>query len=135
MSNGANEFGVTFPQIRWIERVIRNHDNVIDVKRTKDILFTIERKYGDVIELVCIDEYTCGIIRVYEVLEYFESVNIIYVGGIWNGYTEDAKEYCLSSSVGLFNSGEIDGALFKKKYWDFYKRDDKGNPTYPYKVA
>lgn len=130
MTNGSNDFGVTFPQIQFLSRVLGTHKAVESVERRKDIQFDIATSQGNKLRLVCVNEYTCGLARVLEVLEAFPGTNIIYVGGAWNGYTMQAKEYCIESNVGLFNSSEISGALFRKDYWRYHKRDREGNPTY-----
>jgi hypothetical protein len=121
MSNGANNFGVEFERIMWIERLLRQHPNVVAVERTRDIVFDIGRKGGSAIRLVCLDEYTCGIARVLEVLDTFSGTNLIYVGGVWNGYTWEAKEYCLDAQIGLYNTGEMNGALHRNDFWAYHR--------------
>ncbi len=130
MSNGSNDFGVNFPAIKWLENVISKHVNVEEFRRTNDIQFDLTRKRGEEVRLICLDEYTCGLARVYEVLDAFPGSNIIYVGGNWNSYTTEAKEYCLDSKLGLYNSNEINGALHKDDYWNFYQKNREGNPIY-----
>lgn len=131
MSNGSNGFGVTFAQISWIKRLLERHDNVAGVTRTNDIQFEVERKRGRPIRLVCLDEYTCGLARVLEVQEAFPGVDLIYVGGAWNSYTGEAKEYCLAAGIGLFNTTEMNGALYRDDFWTYHKKDKDGNPVYP----
>ncbi len=133
MSNGAKNFGVGFDRIMWIERLLRQHPNVEAVERTRDIIFDIGRERGSAIRLVCLDEYTCGIARVLEVLDTFPGTNLIYVGGVWNGYTWEAKEYCLDAHIGLYNTGEMNGALHRNDFWAYHKKDEDGNPAYPCK--
>jgi len=130
MKNGSNDFGVTLPQIQFISRVLGSHKAVESVERSKDIQFDIVTSGGVELRLVCVNEYTCGLARVLEVLESFPGTNIIYVGGAWNGYTMQAKEYCIDSNVGLFNSSEISGALYREDYWRYHKKDQEGNPIY-----
>jgi hypothetical protein len=132
MTNGVNSFGVKFDRISWIDRLLRSHPNAESVKRTRDIVFNIERIRGQSVQLVCLDEYACGISRVLEVLAAFKGTNLIYVGGVWNGYTLEAKEYCLEAHIGLFNTGEINGALHRDDFWSYHKRDKDGNPEYPF---
>lgn len=135
MTNGSNSYGVSFAQIRWISKALSNHPNVESVERTNDIQFDILRSRGDPLRLVCLDEYTCGLSRVYEVLEDFPGTNIVYVGGNWNSYTQEAKDFCLSSKLGLYNSSEINGALHRSEFWTYHKKDKDGNPVYPTKAA
>lgn len=130
MTNGSNDFGVTLPQLNFLSRVLDSHKSVESVERKKDIQFDITTRQGNNLRLVCVNEYTCGLAKVLEVLETFPGTNIIYVGGAWNGYTMEAKEYCIKSSIGLFNSSEIIGALFREDYWRYHKRDKEGKPLY-----
>ena len=135
MSNGSNDFGVSFSQIVWLEKVLSTHRNTQSVRRTNDIQFDLERLTGDDCQLICIDEYTCGIGHVLEVLSAFPAASIIYVGGNWNSYTLEAKEYCLDARLGLYNSSEINGALYRSDFWNYHQKDKKGNPIYPLKAA
>ena len=83
--------------------------------------------------LICLDKYTLGESLVHRALQEFPEVNFISVGGNWNGYTREAKQLCLSKNIGLFNSSELTGALWKNEFWLYHQRDDEGNPIYPYK--
>lgn len=130
MSNGTNDFGVTYPQILFMERILGGHANVTSFDRSNDIQFDIERARGGECQLICINEYTCGLIHVLSVLSKFPEVNIIYVGGNWNSYTLEAKEYCLEARLGLYNSAEINGALHRTDFWNYHRKDKKGNPEY-----
>jgi hypothetical protein len=130
--NGNNDFGVSFSRIAWIDKAIQNHPNVTLTARSEDIFFTVTRERGPDVRLVCLDEYACGITRVREALAAFPTANLIYVGGNWNGYTTEAKEFCLGAQIGLFNSSEITGALYSNDFWGYHKRDEDGNPWYPF---
>jgi hypothetical protein len=131
MTNGTNEFGVSFAQIMWISRWLKTHDNVAGFERSQDILFDIRRKHGRRICMVCLDEYTCGLARVLEAREAFPRLNLIYVGGMWNGYTMEAKDYCLEEKIGLFNTKEMTGAFHRDDFWTYHQKDKDGNPIYP----
>lgn len=130
--NGNNDFGVSFSRISWLGTAIEGHPNVASFTRSDDIFFHIIRAQGEAIRLVCLDEYACGLTRVRESLDAFPAANFIYVGGNWNGYTSEAKEFCLGAQLGLYNSSEIMGALYRKDFWAYHKRDDNGNPSYPF---
>lgn len=130
--NGNNSFGVSFSRISWIEAALNEHPNVTSVVRSDDICFCVTRAEGGEIRLVCLDEYACGITRVREALNAFPTANFIYVGGNWNGYTTEAKDFCLQAQIGLYNSSEITGALHRNDFWSYHKQDEKGNPIYPF---
>lgn len=130
--NGNNDFGVSYSRISWLDKALTGHPNVVSTERNYDIFFHITRERGEDVRLVCLDEYACGVTRVREVLEAFPTANFIFVGGNWNGYTTEAKEFCLGAQLGLFNSQEITGALYRNEFWSYHKRDDEGNPIYSF---
>ncbi|MES2001384.1 MAG: hypothetical protein V4444_03635 [Pseudomonadota bacterium] len=136
MSNGQNEWGVTFGRIGFLDDILTTHKNLLSVTRDQDILFTVEReKPNDQLRILCADEYAFGLLLVRRALAEFKPLHVIYVGGAWNGYTPEAKEYCLDSKIGLYNAGEIGGGLWQPEYWKYAKRDEKGNRVYSYKAA
>lgn len=130
MTNGVNAFGVSFPQIRFLERLLTSHDSVVQFTRTLDIQFDLERKRGPAVRLVCLNEYTCGLGRILEAREVFPGTNLIYVGGVWNSYTWEAKEYCLAAEIGLYNASELNGGLHRNDFWAYHRKDKDGNPLY-----
>src|ERR1700733_4603842 len=86
--------------------------NVEDVVREKDILFRFRRiNQKDNIILLSLDEYACSISLVRRALEDFGSLNFICVGGVWNGYTERAKEFCMEKH----NCGRMIIGITRKK--------------------
>ena len=123
MNKGSNDWDVSFSRISWLEEVLNNHPNVVDVTRHDDIVFEIQRKQGPPITLLCLDEYTLGVAAVERAFREFPQVNLIYVGGKWNNYTAVAKELCRQRSIGLYNAGELNGALQKKDFTTYYQRD------------
>jgi hypothetical protein len=136
MTNGSNDWGVSFSRISWLDKVLRAHDNIKSVTRHNDIVFELERRSpGDHLRLICCDEYALGMLVVQRALTEFAPLHIISSGGSWTGYTPEAKEHCINAKIGLYNSTEINGALRKVDYWDFHRTDDKGNPEYCYKAA
>jgi hypothetical protein len=76
-----------------------------------------------------------GLTAVLRGLQEFGHISIFYIGGGWCGYTQQAKDYCIGQGIGLFNTNEIHGALWKNDYWNYHKRDEKGNPVYNYKTG
>lgn len=131
MSDIFNNWGVQFCRIKFIERVLKNHENIINLKRSKDILFTFQRvKQEDTLTLLCLDSYVFGENDFYKALEEFPDVNIICIGSTWNYYTREAKVLALKKRLGLYRVDEITGGIYFEKFWIYHKKDDKGNPTY-----
>jgi len=134
MNNGSNSWGISFSRITWLEDAIKNHGNIISVTRHDDIIIDAKRNSGPRVIVICLDDYALGESGVLRVFKEFPEVNFISVGGNWNGYTPEAKKLCLSKQIGLYNSSELNGALFKNDFWTYHKCDKKGNPSYPYKT-
>lgn len=132
MSNGANTWGVSYAQIVWFQNLLIGHQNVEPgASRSQDILFTIQRhKQEDELRVLCCNEYVMGQTAVQRAIAEFPSPNIIYVGGTWCKYTKQAKDYCLQNRIGLYNSGEMSGALWANDFWAYHKRDKDGDPVY-----
>ena len=136
MSNGSNSYGVKFSVIMWLEKALTAHGNVRTARRYDDVVFEVTRtRQNDVLTIFCADEYACGITFIQKVLSDYPHCNCISVGGGWNGYTREAKEYCLTAGVGLFVSEELLGALWKNDYWNYVKKDSKQEPSYFFKTS
>ncbi|WP_336973098.1 hypothetical protein [Alcaligenes sp. PF14] len=129
--NGSNTWNVSFAQISWLERLIRSHGNFLNLSRHHDIVFELDRRQQqDHLSIICLNEYAMGLTAVHRVIHEFGKPSIIYIGGRWCGYTEQAKEFCLSERIGLYVTNEMSGALWASEYWGYHQRDQKGNPNY-----
>lgn len=128
-----NSWGVSFSQISFLQRLLEGHDNILNVKRSHDLLFEVERRVQkDLLKILCLNEYTMSLSDVLRSLEEFGKIDIIYVGGGWCGYTLDAKKYCLDQKIGIYVTNEMSGGIWKDGYWDHHQRDDKGNTIYEF---
>lgn len=131
MTNGENDWGTLYSDITWLDKFLKNQKNIASVSRSKDILFKIERvNQKDKLNILCLRQYTMGLTLVQRALAEFEGLNIIYIGGGWCGYTEEAKEFCLESKLGLYVTNEMSGAIWRDDYWAYHKKDKDGNPSY-----
>lgn len=136
MTNGSNDWDVSYSRITWLEKFLRAHDNIDILSRTHDILFTVQRRrQGDILRILCCDEYTMGITKIMRGLSEFGDINIFYIGGGWCGYTPEAKKYCLEQSIGVFVTDEMTGALWRNEYWTYHRKDEDGNPRFFYQEA
>lgn len=132
--DNASPWNVSFSRTSFTSRMLSKHGNVDKLIRSKDIYFDFVRKeQGDQIKLLAADEYVFSLALVHRALDDFGEINIISVGGNWNGYSHQAKEYCTSHKIGLFNSTELNGAIWKTAYWDYVKKDEDGNRLYQFK--
>ena len=56
MSKIFNNWNVEYCRITFLERVLKNHENIINLNRSKDILFTFNRmKQNDSLKVLCLD--------------------------------------------------------------------------------
>jgi hypothetical protein len=76
-----------------------------------------------------------GIADVQRAKQQFPQLNCIVIGGGWNQYTEEAKDYATASKIGLFNFGEFFGSLYSKFPYLYVKKDDDGKPRRKAKPA
>jgi len=97
-NNGSNSWGVPFSDVTWFERLLLNHNNVTNVDRHDDIVFEVD-------------------------IAEFGPLNIIYIGGGWNSYSDDAKDFCTGQRIGLYTTPEMSGGLWRNEYWSYEKPD------------
>ncbi|MCB9521522.1 MAG: hypothetical protein H6698_07095 [Myxococcales bacterium] len=129
MTNGANSWGVGYSHISWMTNVLSTHNNVREVTRVHDIVFEVERiRPEDRLRILLVNEYVMGLTRVQSALAEFGALNIICVGGKWNGYTKDAEAFCRDQRIGLFATPALVGALNVLCYWNHRERDRGRNP-------
>jgi hypothetical protein len=122
-------------RIGWLDHALVNHNNIAAVSKRDNLVSDVVRNDGVELVVICQDEYAFGEAVLERILKKYPDVNFIYIGGNWNGYTPAAKELCLDRKIGLYNSSELSGGLWKKQFWDYLKKDDKGNPEYFYRSA
>lgn len=128
-NNGQNEWGVSYGRITFLERILATHPNVATLDRHDDIVFEVQRnQQGDELTVVCVDPYTASLELVMQIVQAFPTVDIIFVGGKWAGYTQEAYDFCQERRIGIYNAAEIGGGLHKDAYWSYEKVDEEGNP-------
>lgn len=128
-----NKWCVSFAIISFFKTALSGHSTVSSFTRTHDIFFTIKDKRGRILKVLLLDEYVLGLAAIYRAQSEFPELEYIVTGTNWNGYTPEAKEYGLSNSIGIFNLTEFLGALNWSDPKKYCKRDEDGNPIYPYK--
>ena len=116
--NGDNPYDVTFGRIMFLDKILSGHDNVYSINRHHDIVFDVVRiEPHDALQIVCVDEYTLSEAKAREIIEDFPKVRLMFVGGKWNGWSPDARDYCRAKKIGICNAGGINAALRKTQYW------------------
>jgi hypothetical protein len=131
MTNGSNSWGVSLADIEWLRRLLQNHGNVRNLDRRDDIVFEFDRdRQKDHLRLLCCREYTMSFTRVQQGLHEFGPLEMFYIGGSWCSYTQEAKKFCVDNRIGLYITNEMQGALWKNEYWDYYQKDKDGDPIY-----
>ena len=130
-----NDWDVPYSVIQFFCRALGGHDKVASYNRTKDILFTVALKNGEIIKVLLVNEYALGLAAVLQARKEFPDAEYSVTGGNWNGYTPEAKDYGRENSIGIFNVGEFFGALNWADPKRYHKKDKDGNPVYTYKSA
>lgn len=134
MTYDYNPWNISFSRTSFLLGVLSRHDNIENLTRERDILFKFRRKVqGDHMTLLGADEYVCSLALVHRAIADFGSLNFISVGGNWNSYSNQAKEYCIENKIGLYNSTELSGGLWRDDYWNYFKKDKDGTPVRPIK--
>ncbi len=134
MTIAGDPWDVNFSRTTFLMRILDGHENVRKYSRSQDIYFEIERiNQRDTIWLLGCDEYALSLAVSMRAIQDFDPLNIIFIGGNWNGYSQAAKEYCTERHIGVFNASEISGGLWSDEYWDYAQKDDKGNREYHYR--
>ena len=129
-SNGQNAWGVSFSRIMFLDRILRQHPNVEVLERHDDVAFEVRFKRGDrQTTVVCVDPYTASLELVQRVIDSFPNVGIIFVGGKWAGWTQEAYGYCQERGIGIYNASGMTGALHKGEFWNYVGTDSDGNST------
>lgn len=122
--NGTNNWGVPYCDITFFQRILDVHKNIYKSSRHDDIVFEVNRiKQDDHLRIFCCRQYSMSDTLVQKALADFGALDIIYVGGAWNAGTSVAGAYCKEQRIGIYNSTEINGALWKDEYWNYQKPD------------
>jgi transcription elongation factor GreA-like protein len=136
MDNGSNEWAVKYSSIEFFERALGGHGNVLQLVRTRDILFTLNRKRPvDLVKILLVNTYIFGEADFYRARDEFVEANCIVSAGEWNGYTQEAKELGASEGIGLFMPKELIAAIWREEPHKYVAKDRRGNPGYRTRVA
>ncbi len=124
-------FNVRPGPVHWFKKALTGHSEIVSFEVTDHHLFRIRRKrIPEEVNVVLVDIYTVGLADVFKALEEFPDATCLVTNGNWNAYTSEAKEYGLQNGFGVFNAVEFLGALHWDEIHKYYKKDDKGHPTY-----
>lgn len=130
-----NDWGVSYVSIRFFENALRSHRQVRLFSRSNDILFHLTRANGEKMNVLLVDEYTLGLAAVHRAIAEFPGTEHIVTSGMWNGYTQAAKDYGMENDIGIFVVDEFLGALNRPDPIKYVKKDADGKPIYRYRTA
>lgn len=120
MTNGGNDWKVSFARISWMSQALTTHPNVSSVARSRDIYFAVHRRNPtDMLNLLLLDEYVMSATATLRAFQEFPDVNIICLAGGWCNYSGEAKDLCDARKVGLFNTHSLHQALLKSEPWKY----------------
>lgn len=112
MTNGSNNWGVSFSAISFLEKVLCAHKAVESFARVNDIQFKIVRSSGyPEVNAVLVDDYMLGEATVYAVLREFVGVTAVVNNGSWNHIALDWRAFAKKTDVVVFLVADFLGAL------------------------
>jgi hypothetical protein len=108
--------------ILFFEKGIRAHKVVSSSDKLQELFYNIKRTGGkSELKIFLTNLYIVGIADVHEILGGYPKVNGIVTMSAWNSYSNEAKAFCKSSSIGLFRYNEFYGALYydEDKFYNY----------------
>lgn len=136
MANGSNNWSVPYSSIAFFEKMLGTHQNVAQIARIRDIMFTINRKKPpDCVSVLLVNTYTFGVADFYNARAEFPEATCIVLAGEWNAYTLDAKESANAENIGLLTPKELVAAVWQGEPHKYFTKDRHGNPVYHTRAA
>src|SRR3546814_8456968 len=83
-----------------------------------DTLFPYTTLFRSLRLFIC-ECYAFGVADYIETTGKLGHLDLVIINSAWCGYSPDAKRYCRDESVGLFEIGELMGALPRADYWNY----------------
>lgn len=109
--------------IAFFERSVPKHKMVRLLGKLETQKYEINRTNKSNLKVYLTNLYIVGIADVHEIIGKFPEVNCIVTISNWNSYSNDAKTFCISQSIGLFKYSEFYGALYHDND-EFYNYTD-----------
>lgn len=136
MTNGENNWGVSWAAIEFFQRVLATHTSVESYKRVNHIQFEIVRR-GDLSEVnaVLLDCYMLGEAIVYAILEEFENVTAVVNNGSWNHIALDWRKFAEQTGVVVLEMADFLGALNVEQLDRYTTREEREEHRRKYKAS
>jgi hypothetical protein len=130
------DWGVHYSTAVYLKQMLQKHEGVLTFRQSDDIYFEIIRaSERPQVNALLINVYRVGLADVHKAIHEFPNLNCIVIGGGWNQYTDEAKEYATECKIGLFNFSEFLGSLYLKLPYLYVKKDDDGKSNRKAKPA
>lgn len=110
----------------FFEDKMTSHSSVIELINTSVGLYKIVRKADPRVLTAFICEcYSFGCAEAMETISNIDNIDVIIINSLWCSYSPDAKRYCRSKKIGLFNIGDFMRALHIKDFWSYLNEKEK----------
>lgn len=107
----------------YMNKLLTSHDMVSSFHEVSSNKFQVERELGDTLCVLLDDTYLVTQERVESNIDEDNKINCIVLASAWLKYSEEAKEFAVKNKIGLFTMSEFYGALFRKDYWNYVKKE------------
>lgn len=105
-------------------RALNGHSKVSSIRELSGQLYIVTRTDNSAITIYLTNKYIVGIADYLDFINENSDINCIVTISTWNSYTDDAKNRSLDNKIGLFNLSEFLGALHKRDFWSYVKKDN-----------
>src|SRR3546814_12258728 len=109
----------------YFENRMARHQKVAELTAEGDGVYRLRRTRGDVLRLFICECYAFGVADYIETTGKLGHLDLVIINSAWCGYSPDAKRYCREESVGLFEIGELEGALRRDDSWTYRTKRKK----------
>lgn len=100
---------------------------VANVKRESGQVVNIERVKHSPLRAFMTNVYIVSLANVHEILNEAGELDAIVTMSAWNGYTSEAKDFCIEQNIGLFKFKEFLGAIYYdgNRYLNYISPDER----------
>jgi len=100
---------------------LNSNTEVKEIEKESEQIIRIKRSKKNDLRVFMTNIYTVSLADVYDILAEEIDIQAIVTMSAWNGYTVEAKNYCMERDIGLFTFKEFLGVVYYagKKYLNY----------------
>lgn len=97
--------------VEFFLQITKSHRKVTNIIKLDNFYFSIERNNLKELKVFLTNIYILSLADIYEIKIEHPDVNCIVTTSSWNSFSSEAKSFCKSDKIGLFDFNEYLGAL------------------------